>query len=173
MYVAGCVVTFSWWWLLLLLLWVVEAMPRLPRSSCPATCRVLDGCRCCCCFVPQELLALLSILASNAPLLAKPFLLRFVPELYDAVVCIVGALNEDSLRSLGKDFAPDLTTHLRAILRRVYSKEETGKRVEVRALSSPTLRFLIPCHFLLTAHRFVLAMPYRAVASPTPPRRCT
>jgi hypothetical protein len=80
----------------------------------------------------QELTGYLNMLAVNAALLSRPFAQQFVPELYDACVCVVAALTEDSLRSLTKEFAHEVTSSLRALLRRVYSKEETGKRVEVR-----------------------------------------
>ena len=79
----------------------------------------------------QELTGLLAMLSANAALLSKAFVRKFVPLLYDACVCVVSALSEDSLRALGKDFAPEITSHLRVLLRRVYSREETGKRVEV------------------------------------------
>ena len=86
--------------------------------------------------VVQELTTLLALLSANAVSLSRSFVTLFVPELYDACVCVVGALNEESLRALGKDFAPDITHHLRTLLRRVYSKEETGKRVEVSAATT-------------------------------------
>ena len=85
--------------------------------------------------------------ASNAALLSRPFVEQFVPELFDACVSVVGALTEDSLRSLNKDFAPDVTNSLRVLLRRIYSKEETGRRVEVRHWSTHFQSSVAPCAF--------------------------
>jgi hypothetical protein len=87
---------------------------------------------CLCPTHAQELTGFLGLFAHNAALLSRPFCLEYIPVLFDACVSVVGALTEDSLRSLSKDFAPDITNSLRVLLRRIYSKEETGKRVEVR-----------------------------------------